>query len=90
MVEAGGGLGLGAETADVGVVGELTGQDHLEGDHAIEAELPRLEHDAHATASDLAKDLVVAEARSHAFSSRGPSILGHIALVEGHRFARGG
>ena len=90
MVEAGGSLGLGTETANLGVVGELTGQDHLEGDHAIQAELPCLEHHAHATAGDLAKDLIVAEARSHGFSRRGLSILGHIALVEGHGFARAG
>ena len=61
MVEVGGRLGLGVEAFDVGVVGELTGEDHLERDRPIEAHLPRLEYDAHSPAGDLADDLVVAE-----------------------------
>ena len=46
---------------DVGLVGELAGQDHLERDGAVEAHLPRLEDDAHAAAGDLADELVIAE-----------------------------
>ena len=61
MVEVGGGLGLGVEPLDVGLVGELAGEDHLERDGPIQADLPGLEDDAHAAAGDLADDLVVAE-----------------------------
>ena len=61
MVEVGGGLGLGVEPLDVGLVGELAGEDHLERDRPVEAHLPGLEDDAHAAAGDLADDLVVAE-----------------------------
>ena len=61
MVEVGGRLGLGVEALDVGVVGELAGEDHLERDGAVEAHLPGLEDDAHAAAGELADDLVVAE-----------------------------
>ena len=61
MVEVGGGLGLGVEAFDVGLVGELAGEDHLERDGPVEAHLPGLEHDPHSAAGDLADDLVVAE-----------------------------
>ena len=61
MVEVGGRLGLGVEALHVGVGGQLAGQDHLEGDDAIEADLPGLVDDAHAAAGDLLQQLVVAE-----------------------------
>ena len=61
MVEVGRRLGLGVEPLDVGLVGELAGEDHLERDGPVEADLPRLEDDAHAAAGELADDLVVAE-----------------------------
>ena len=61
VVEVGGGLGLGVEPPDVGLVGELAGEDHLERDGPVEADLPGLVDDAHAAAGDLADDLVVAE-----------------------------
>ena len=61
MVKVGGGLGLSVETYDVGLVGKLSGEDHLERNGAVEPHLPGLEHDAHAAASDLADDLVIAE-----------------------------
>ena len=61
MVEVGRRLGLGVEALDVGLVGELAGEDHLERDGAVEAHLPGPEDDAHAAAGDLADDLVVAE-----------------------------
>ncbi len=61
MVEVGGGLGFRVEALDVGVIGELAGQDHLERDLAIEAHLPRLKNNAHTAAGDLADDFVVAE-----------------------------
>ena len=40
VVEVGGGLGLEAEPVDVGLGGEPSGEDHLRGDRAVEAELP--------------------------------------------------
>ena len=43
------------------VGGELAGEDHLEGDDAVEADLPGLVDDAHAAAGDLLQQLVVAE-----------------------------
>ena len=61
MVEVGGRLGLAVEPLDVGLIGELAGEDHLECDGPVEADLPGLEDDPHAAAGDLADDLVVAE-----------------------------
>ena len=61
MIEVGRRLGLDVEPPDVGLVGELAGEDHLERHRPIQADLPGLEHDAHAAAGDLADDLVVAE-----------------------------
>ena len=43
------------------VGGELAGQDHLQGDDAVEADLPGPVDDAHAAAGDLLQQLVVAE-----------------------------
>ena len=40
--------------ADLGRGGELAGQDHLQGDDAVQADLPGLVDDAHAAAGDLA------------------------------------
>jgi hypothetical protein len=61
VLEAGGGPGFLLEAAHVGFVGELPAQDHLQGDDAVEADLPRLEHHPHAAAGDLLQQLVVAE-----------------------------
>jgi hypothetical protein len=61
MVEVGGGFGLDVEPPDVGLVGELAGEDHLQRDGPIESHLPRLEDDAHAAPGDLADDLIVTE-----------------------------
>ena len=61
MIEVGGRLGLGVEAFDIGVVGELAGEDHLERDGPVEAHLPGAEDNTHAAAGDLAEDLVVAE-----------------------------
>jgi hypothetical protein len=36
MVERGGGFGFGLETADLGLTGELAGEDHLQGDRTVE------------------------------------------------------
>ena len=61
MVEVGRRLGLDVEAADVGLVGELAGEDHLQRHRPVEAHLPGLEDDAHAAAGQLADDLVIAE-----------------------------
>ena len=61
MIELRGRLGLGAEALHIGVVGELTCEDHLQGDGAIERFLPRLVDDAHAAAADFFEQVVVAE-----------------------------
>ncbi len=61
VVEVGGGLGLGAEALHFRLGSETAGKDHLEGDDAVEADLPRLEDDAHAAAGDLFQQLVIAE-----------------------------
>ena len=61
MVEQRDRLGLVLEPAQLGVVGQDAGLDHLEGDGAVEADLPRLVDDAHAAAAQLLLDLVVAE-----------------------------
>ena len=53
VVEVGGRLGLDVEPLDVGLGGELAGQDHLQGDRPVEADLPGLVDDAHAAAGDL-------------------------------------
>ncbi len=66
VVEVGGGLGLDAEAADVGLAGELAGEDHLERDRPVEAGLPRLEDHAHAAAGDLREQLVIAEVANRA------------------------
>ena len=61
MVEVGDRLGLVAEPPHLVVAGPVPGPDHLEGDEAVEAELPGLVDDAHAAAAQDAEQLVVAE-----------------------------
>ena len=61
MVQVGGRLGLGSETLDVGVVRKLAGQNHFEGDGAVQTHLPCPEHDTHSAAGDLANNLVITE-----------------------------
>jgi hypothetical protein len=61
MVQVGGGLSFGVEPPDLGLVGELAAEDHLEGHGPVEADLPGLEHYAHASAGHLSGDLVIAE-----------------------------
>ena len=50
-----------AEAGHVARRGQLALQDHLEGDDAVEADLPGLVDDAHAAAGDLLQQFVVAE-----------------------------
>ena len=61
MVEVGRRLRFVLEALHVQRRRQLAGQDHLQRHDAVEADLPRLEHDAHAAARDLLQDLVVAE-----------------------------
>ena len=61
VVEQRDGLGLVLEPAQVGVVGQHAGLDHLEGDGSVEADLPGLVDDAHAAAAQLFLNLVIAE-----------------------------
>ena len=61
VVEQRDGLGLVLEPAQLGVVGQDAGLDHLEGDGPVEADLAGLVDDAHAAAAQLLLDLVVAE-----------------------------
>jgi hypothetical protein len=61
MIEVGRRLGLSVEALDFRFAGELAGQDHLEGDDSIEADLPGAIDDAHAAAGDLLEQLIVAE-----------------------------
>ncbi len=70
VVELGGGLGLGVEAFDIAFIGELAGQDHLEGHGAVEADLAGPEDDAHAAAGQLPIDFVIAEVANAAAGSR--------------------
>ena len=53
VVEQGDGLGLVLEPAQLVVVGQDAGLDHLEGDGPVEADLAGLVDDAHAAAAQL-------------------------------------
>jgi len=61
MLQAGRGSRLGLEAEDGVLARELRRQDHLHRHGAIQADLPRPEHDAHAAARDLLEQFVVAE-----------------------------
>ena len=55
--ELGDGLGLDAEARALVRAGVAAGEDHLEGDEAVELRLPGLVDDAHAAAAQLALNL---------------------------------
>ena len=61
VVEAGGGLRLQAEALHVVSGSELTGEDHFQGNRAVEAHLACFVDDAHAAARNLLQQLVVAK-----------------------------
>ena len=61
MAEVGGGFGFGLEAVYVGFGGQVAGQDHFDGDGAVEADLAGLVDDAHAALGDFFEQLVVAE-----------------------------
>ena len=69
VIELGGGLSLGLEPLHVSGRGQLSGQDHLEGNQPLQLDLPRLVHHAHAAACDLLQQLVFAEV-THCFQGR--------------------
>ena len=66
MIEPGSRLGFDAKAADGVGGGQSLGQDHFQGDNAIEAALPGPVDDSHAAASDLVQEFVIAKGgRSH-------------------------
>jgi hypothetical protein len=58
VVQAGDGLGLGAEAVPVGRAGVAARQDHLQRHHPVGLHLARLVDDAHAALGDYLQDLV--------------------------------
>jgi hypothetical protein len=62
VVQLRGRLRFGAEAGDLPFIEHRREREHLQGDLPIERELPRLVHDAHAAAADLADDFVIAQA----------------------------
>ena len=79
VIEQRDGLGLVLEPAQLGVVGQHAGLDHLEGDGPVEADLPGLVDDAHAAAAQLFLNLVVAEVADGGAArqvARGPVAVG--------------
>ena len=61
MVEAGGGFRFAHESLHLGLAGEQAGQQHLERDGTVEADLPGAIDNAHAAAGEFAEQFVVAE-----------------------------
>ncbi len=56
------GRGLGLEAQAVVGVGQLAAEDHLQGDDAAQAHMPRLVNNAHAAAADLLQEFVFIQA----------------------------
>ena len=61
VLQARDGFGFGAESSPLVRRGVLAGQDHLQGDDAVERDLPGLVDDAHAAAAELAEDFVAGD-----------------------------
>ncbi len=61
VLDAGGQLGFAEEADSLRFGGKLAGENHLEGDQAVQATVPGLVNDAHAAASDFGEDLVIAD-----------------------------
>ena len=61
MVEVGSSLGLSIKTPHVRGRSQLTSQDHLESDDAVQAYLPGLVDHAHAAAGDFFQQFIIAE-----------------------------
>ena len=88
VLDPGDGAGLDVEPGDLVVRGVGPGQDHLQGDQAIEPDVPGLVDDAHAAAADLGEDLVARDVDSDRprRPARGP---GRPAADLGHRVVVG-
>ena len=82
MLQVGGRLGFHLETADVGLRNQAAVADQLDGDRAVQAELPGLVDHAHAAASQLLQQFVVADVadsrsgRASLRAERGELVLG--------------
>ena len=63
MVQPGDGRRLDPEARPVIVIGVVAGQDHLEGDHPTQADLPRLVDHPHAAAAQHVQDFVAFDVR---------------------------
>ena len=61
VVQLSGGVGLGAEPLELAAIEGRREREHLQGDPAPERDLPRLVDDTHASAADLANQLVIAQ-----------------------------
>ena len=55
-------FGLGVKPFDIVFAGQLPGQDHLQRDDAVQADLPSFVDHAHPAAGDLFQQFVIAEA----------------------------
>ena len=93
MFQAGGGRRLGMEPLKIGCIRHSAGQDHLDGDEAIELHVAGLEDDAHAAAAQLVQQFVVADLFDDgiAFRREGPIRLGgQVVRIEGRGNGRVG
>ena len=86
VIQVGGGLGFGMKTPHVRRRSQFAGQNHLQGDSAVEAYLPGLVDDPHAAAGDFCQQFVIAEIVDRRAVSR--SIDGGF-WGSGHNFAPG-
>ena len=84
VIEASRGLRLGVESIHVGRRSQAVGEDHFEGDQAVQAQLPRLVDDAHAAAGDLLQQLVITDV-----ADGGPQRRGRPDCRRGDRLCRG-
>jgi hypothetical protein len=57
--QPGDGLRFRAKASQVGGAGIFAGENHLEGDQAIELDVPRLVNHSHAAAAQLGEDFVL-------------------------------
>jgi hypothetical protein len=73
VFQLGGGLGFGAEAFHLGLIGETSGQHHLERDDAVEADLPRAPHDSHAAVGDFFQQFEIAESEGRSLVRTIPS-----------------
>src|SRR5262249_53118987 len=85
MIEVGDGSRFGAEALHFRRGRQLAGEDHLQGDDAVEGNLPGPVDDAHAAAADLAQQLVVAEGAHRVGSRVGEALLVEARALAGHR-----